>query len=185
MEDREILRLFAERDERAIAAADAQYGRGCFQIALQLLGSREDAEETVSDMWLQVWNAIPPAQPNNLFAYLSAAVRNCAIDRLKTRNAAKRGCGEVPAALDELAECIPSQENVVDTLDARMLQAAIEQFLDGLSANARTIFVERYTRLTPIAEIAEKFGISESKVKVTLMRVRRQLKYKLHMEGWI
>lgn len=185
MDDRGILRLFAERDERAIAAADAQYGRGCFRIALQLLGSREDAEEAVNDMWLQVWNAIPPAQPNNLFAYLSAAVRNCALDRMASKNAAKRGHGEAPAALDELAECIPARENLEETLDARMLQTAIEQFLDGLSANARTVFVERYTRLTPVAEIAEKYGISESTVKVTLLRVRKKLKHKLQKEGWI
>lgn len=115
MDDQTILRLFAERDERAIAAAETQYGRGCFQIAMQLLGSREDAEEAVSDMWLRVWNAIPPAQPDNLFAYLSAATRNCALDRLESRKAVKRGRGEIPAALDELAECIPSQENLEET----------------------------------------------------------------------
>ena len=57
--------------------------------------------------------------------------------------------------------------------------------LDGLSSDARTIFVERYTRLTPVSEIAGKFGVSESKVKITLMRVRKKLKTYLKKEGWL
>lgn len=185
MDDRNILRLFAARDERAIAAAEAQYGRSCLRIAMQLLESREDAEEAVSDMWLRVWNALPRTQPDNLFAYLSAVTRNCALDRIAAQNAVKRGGGELPAALDELSQCIPARDSVEEVLDARMLQEAVERFLDGLSADARTIFVERYTRLTPVTEIAEKFGISESKVKVTLTRVRKKLKHKLQKEGWL
>lgn len=185
MDDQKILRMFAARDERAIAAAEAQYGRSCLRVAMQLLESREDAEEAVSDMWLRVWNALPKAQPENLSAYLSAVTRNCALDRIASQNAVKRGGGEIPAALDELSQCIPARDSVEEALDARALQAVIEQFLDGLSADARTIFVERYTRLTPIAEIAETFGVSESKVKVTLTRVRKKLKHKLQKEGWL
>ena len=33
--------------------------------------------------------------------------------------------------------------------------------------------------------IAEKFGISESKVKITLMRTRKKLKAYLVKEGWL
>lgn len=185
MTDHKILKLFADRDERAIAAAQTQYGKGCYQIAFRVLESKEDAEEAVNDMWLRVWNTIPPAQPENLFAYLSAAAKNCAIDKLSRRNTVKRGSGERPAALDELAECIPADDDPEASVDAKLLRAAVSAFLDSISADARTIFVERYTRLTPVAEIAEKYGVSQSKVKITLMRVRKKLKTYLKKEGWI
>ena len=185
MNDTQILELFAARDERAISAAKKQYENGCFKIALQILQRREDAEEAVNDMWLKVWDSIPPAKPEKLFAYLSTAVRNCSLDLLASRNAAKRGAGEYPAALEELSECLAGAENPEQQLDAKLLRDAIGTFLSGISADARTIFVERYTRLTPVNEIAEKFGISTAKVKVSLMRTRNKLKTYLKKEGWL
>lgn len=182
MNDTQILELFAARDERAISAAKKQYENGCFKIALQILQRREDAEEAVNDMWLKVWDSIPPAKPEKLFAYLSTAVRNCSLDLLASRNAAKRGAGEYPAALEELSECLAGAENPEQQVDAKLLRDAIGTFLSGISADARTIFVERYTRLTPVNEIAEKFGISTAKVKVSLMRTRNKLKTYLKKE---
>ncbi len=183
--DAEILKLFAERDEQAIKQADKQYGKGCRKIAREILRNEEYAEEAVNDMWLRVWNSVPPAHPENLFAFLSAAVRNCALNRLEAKNAGKRGGGEIPLALEELSYCLPSAESVEEALDQKLLQAAIDRFLGGLSFDARTVFVERYTKLTPVSEIAERFGITESKVKVTLMRVRKKLKTYLKKEGWL
>ncbi len=185
MQDNEIIRLFLDRDEAAIKEADKQYGKGCRKIAREILGNPEDAEEAVNDMWLRIWNSIPPAEPENLFAFLSAAARNCALNRLEMKNAGKRGGGEIPQALEELSFCIPSGESVEEAIDGRMLRDSVNRFLDGLKFDARTVFVERYTKLTPVAEIAEKFHITESKVKVTLMRVRKKLKAHLKKEGWL
>ncbi len=185
MEDKAILELFRERDERAITQADQKYGKGCRKIVREILSDPQDAEETINEMWLRVWNAIPPAQPENLFAFLSAAARNCALNRAASMQSRKRGGGEQPKALDELSECIGSGESVEAAVDARMLTEAVERFLDALSAEKRMLFVERYTNLRPVAEIAAEFGLSESKVKVTLLRTRKKLKAYLEKEGFL
>ena len=185
MKDEAILQLFAERNERAISAADRKYGRGCRKIAMDVLGNPQDAEETVNEMWLRVWNAIPPAKPENLFAFLSASVRNCALNRIESNNSQRRGGGAVPQALEELSFCVAGSDSVEGTVDYHLLLAAVERFLDSLSADARTIFVERYTNLKPITEIAEEFCISESKVKVSLLRTRKKLKAFLKKEGFV
>ena len=44
MNDAEIIRLYWERDERAIPATAAQYGKYCIAIAKNILGNREDNE---------------------------------------------------------------------------------------------------------------------------------------------
>lgn len=185
MKDEAILELFQNRDERAIQYADQKYGRGCMKIARDILSSPQDAEEAVNDMWMRVWDAIPPARPENLFAFLSATVRNCALNRVIAKQTLKRGGGQQDAALDELAYCVPAGGSVEETVDAMLLRASIERFLDGLSSDARTIFVERYTNLKPVSEIAEEFRITESKVKVTLLRVRKKLRTFLKEEGWL
>ena len=53
----------------------------------------------------------------------------------------------------------------------------------ALPKEKRMIFMRRYWYLSPIAEIATDYSISESKVKMSLMRSRNELKTLLEMEG--
>ena len=48
----------------------------------------------------------------------------------------------------------------------------------------RELFIRRYWYLDSISALAESFGFSESKVKVTLSRLRAQLKKHLESEGY-
>ncbi|MBR3629760.1 MAG: RNA polymerase subunit sigma-70, partial [Oscillospiraceae bacterium] len=75
MEESEIIGLFWNRDEKAIAEAEKACGSYCFSIAENILHSREDAEECVSDTWLRSWNVIPPQHPNLLGAFLARITR--------------------------------------------------------------------------------------------------------------
>lgn len=74
--DEDILTLYNRRDEQAIAATQSKYGSYCRAVADRILRVREDAEECVNDTYLHAWNAIPPARPGSLRAFLGAIVRN-------------------------------------------------------------------------------------------------------------
>ena len=52
MEDTQIIDLFFSRDQQAIQQTEKKYGRLCYHIAWNILSSREDAEESVSDTYL-------------------------------------------------------------------------------------------------------------------------------------
>lgn len=107
MEDREIIDLFRQRPEEALSACSRLYGRYCRKIAENILHSPEDAHECVNETWLKAWNAIPPARPARLKAYLGRICRNIALDRYAAAHTQKRGGGAVEIALEELAEpCI-------------------------------------------------------------------------------
>lgn len=58
MEDQGIIDLFFERSEQAITETDKKYGGYCYAIAYNILSSREDSEESVSDTYLTAWNKI-------------------------------------------------------------------------------------------------------------------------------
>ena len=55
MNDIQIIRLYQIRDEKAIEESDKKYGSYCFAVANNILSSREDSEECVSDTWLRAW----------------------------------------------------------------------------------------------------------------------------------
>lgn len=63
MEDAQIIDHFFRRDPEAIRAAQEKYEKRCLAAARHILPDDRDAEECVSDVWLRLWNAIPPERP--------------------------------------------------------------------------------------------------------------------------
>lgn len=182
MDDEQLVGLFLLRSEDAIAEAERKYGRYCRAVAYNILGSREDSEECVSDALCRAWDSIPPNKPESMSAYLGRLTRNLALNRLEKLNAEKRGAGQTALALEELAECVPSENSVEREVDGALLTEAINRFLASLSVETRRIFVLRYWQLEPVKDISAALGISESKVKMTLLRTRRKLKTALERE---
>ena len=180
MDDSEIIRQYEARSEQAIRETQQKYGRYCAAIAGRILPSDEDCEECVSDVWQRAWNAIPPAKPRNLQAYLGRITRNLALERLRSAKTQKRG--GVVLALSELNECVPGGETAEDAVLRRQLSEAVNRFLAGLPAQKRAVFVLRYWYLYSAAEIARRTGIRESTVRTILFRLRQQLKTHLEKE---
>lgn len=183
MNDDNIIALFQTRSEDAIDALDERYGRACRSVSYRILNDRSDAEECVSDAYLAVWNAIPPAEPKPLFAFVCKIVRNLSLKRYAKNTAAKRG-GVYDVALEELEECLPSPDGVEDALAADELRQTIETFLSGLSAENRVIFMRRYWFSDPYEEIAGKVGLTTKNVSVRLTRIRRNLRQYLTERGF-
>ena len=183
--DTEIIGLLQKRDEAAISAVKEQYGPLCRQLALQILGNEQDADECLNDALLKLWNSIPPAEPEFLKAYLAATVRNLALNRRKAEHSIKRGGNQVPLVLDELAEVAPSAQDVTADVEQRLLQETIRAFIRALPDKQQRIFMQRYFYMMQLREIADENGISENSVTVTLHRLRRKLQDTLRKEQYI
>ena len=75
MEDRDIIALYLERNQEAIAETEKKYGRYCYSIAYNILCNSEDAKECVNDALMNAWNSIPPHRPDVLSAFLGKLTR--------------------------------------------------------------------------------------------------------------
>ncbi len=183
MEDEEIIALYLQRKEEAIAETAKKYGNYCRRIADNILSSREDAEECLNDTWLHAWNAIPPHHPPRLAFFLGKITRELSIDRCKAQAAQKRGAGEYPIALDELSEFLTASEQTVEqAVEAELVGKAISSFLRAQPVLYADVFILRYYHLFPIGQIAKALSISESKTKSILFRVRKKLRKYLESE---
>lgn len=184
MEDKEIIALYFARSENAISETALKYGGYCRYISENILHSREDAEECCNDAYFDAWQSIPPHNPQNLKTFLGKLTRNRAIKKLERCQAAKRGGGQIALILSELDECIPSDSTVEEKLQESVLLECINRYLLSLPSLHRKIFVRRYWYASSISDIAKQYAMSESKVKSTLFRLRKQLKVKLEKEGF-
>ena len=183
LEDSKIIDLYWARKEQALEETDAKYGNYCRTIARNILRNFEDTEECVSDTWLHAWNSMPPQRPGILSAFLGRITRNLSFDRCKYQQAAKRGGGALPLALDELGECIPSAQRVEYALEQKELTAAIDRFLRTLPEKDCNLFLRRYWYVDSISVIADRYGMKENTVKSILFRTREKLRKFLGEEG--
>jgi len=183
LDENRIVELFKKRDEAAIYEASRLYGNRLRAVAYRICGDEQMAEECENDAYLEAWNRIPPHEPKGyLFPFLAKIVRAKALNRIKQEDAKKRSA-ELVELSEELACCIPSKDDVESTLEAKELTSAINRFIRSLPGQKRNIFIRRYWYLDSIDKIAKDYGMSESKVKSLLFRLRNKLKIYLEKEN--
>ena len=179
MEDNEIIELYWQRSQQAIAETDGKYGGRLQSLSMNILHDREDAEECVNDTYLAVWESIPPRAPEYLFAYTAKICRNLALNRVEWNHAAKRDMVFVELS-EELGSLAP---DLSDGISRQELAKAIADFLNRQTKEQREMFVRRYWYGETIKELAESFGCRQGKVKSVLFRLRRGLRRELEKEG--
>ncbi len=182
MEDKSIIQMFWNREENAIRETDLKYRRMCYGISKNILGNHEDAEECLNDTYLTLWNTIPPKQPDNLMAYVAKVTRNHSLKRLEYYTAEKRDARGVVVPLEELEDVLPDN-GFSSQADEEAIGEHINRFLRGEGEDARNIFLRKYWFYDSIKDIAERFDISEAKVKSTLFYTRNRLKKYLIKRG--
>ena len=181
MDDNSIIKLLRQRDETALSELKQKYDKLCFYIAGNILSYREDIEECVNSAYYEVWNKIPPDDPDDLKTYLCHMIKNKALDKLKYNSAEKRN-SKFAVSLDELSECIPDYRE--DNGEEKALAETISRFLRAQDELHRKIFVRRYWYGDSLAKIAEYYGIKERTAATYLFRMRKKLKAYLKKEGY-
>lgn len=150
---------------------------------MKITPDHRDIEECLNDLYLRIWNSIPPDHPNCLSAYLARITRNIALDKY-SYNTAKMRNSDITIAFDELEPylCIKdsSMEHYVDEYSFKEF---INQFLRKQSKETRVFFIRRYWYGDSIKQIATENNVSEEKVKTSLFRTRNKLKLAMQKEG--
>lgn len=183
MEDRKIVSLLWQRAEQALEALAKKFGAGLQRLAMNILGSHQDAEEAVSDTYLAVWNTVPPQKPDPLSAYVYRLGKNTALKKHRDSTAQKRD-SRYDVSLDELAGCIAGC-SLEEEWEARELGRAIDRFLAQQTAQNRIIFLRRYWFGDSVKEIAALYAMKAGAVSVRLSRLREALRNYLQKEGFL
>lgn len=179
MDDNKIIELYNQRLESAIAKTKEKYNQYIYAIINNILHNEEDNEECLNDTYLRLWNSIPPAEPVCLKAYTGKIARNLALNRLRDLERNRKINDRAFMIMEEMH----SISSLEDTIDKINITEIINAFLKELSEEKRIMFIRRYWYFDSINEISDKMNVSESKVKMTLKRLREKLNKKICEEG--
>lgn len=184
MDDKYIVDLYWERDQKAISATEEKYGKYLLKIAFNILADTGDSAECVNDTYLCAWNSMPEHRPSVLSTYLGKITRQLSIDVFRKKGAQKRGCSQFALSLSELEDCVSGSDTTLNDAELNSLATSISEYLRSLSKEARTAFVCRYYFGDSLKDIAQYNDCSVSKIKSILYRTRIGLKEYLIGEGY-
>ncbi len=183
-DNQRIVELYLSRDEAAIAQTAEKFGRRLRALSYGIVNDQQTAEECENDTYMEAWNRIPPHEPRQyLYAFLARITRHLSLNCCRDRQRLKRRAFLYELSA-ELEQCILAPDDASCRLDERALGEAINGFLAGLSEEKRSVFVRRYWYMDSIADIAQRYSLSQSKVKTMLFRSRAQLRVYLEKEGY-
>jgi RNA polymerase sigma-70 factor (ECF subfamily) len=159
-------------DVGAYAQLVAKHKNLVFSIALKILNSREDAEETAQDCFIKVFHALRSFEKKSKFStWLYRIVYNAAIS--KTR---KKKLEMVPMdnyVIHNFTDD-PDEESMY-TLDSGLQKELIEKAMQKLTQDESLLIDLFYRGENSIEEISQITGLSMSNVKVRLHRIRKKL----------
>lgn len=164
MTDRELLSRLFSAPEEALAALSTRYSPLAAAMAGRLLpGRQSDIEEIAADTLIAIWKNGDTLNPDTLRGFVITTARNLAIDRWRQL----RRRDEVPLF----------DHDGVDSnfLEREVLTSALADYIRTLSPPDGEIFLRHYLLLETAAEIAERYGLTESAVRSRLHRVRQTL----------
>lgn len=156
-------------DSEALGALYDAFGAGLYRLAYRLTGSREDAEDTVHDVFVGLPEALDRYEERGRFgAWLRRVTARVALMRLRRHNH-RREVGLERA--DGVAAPVPPDR----TSDHAVLQAVV----NALPVALRSVLVLKETEGYSHAEIAEVLGITAVTSRVRLLRALRRVRREL------
>ena len=173
MRDEAIIRAIQRGDEGAIAGVITRYARLMWSVAgsvLRGVGSDQDVEECVADVFVYLWQHPDKFDPRrgSLRSWLAVVARSQAVDRCRAlaRSAA--------LPLDDGA--FSDQAGLWDGMLREETKAALASAIKTLDQPEQEIFLRRYYYDQKPKEIALALGIPGKKVENTLYRAKRKLR---------
>jgi RNA polymerase sigma-70 factor (ECF subfamily) len=178
--------LWKKVQEGDMSSFEVLYGKmfsGLCQYAFQLLNDRFLAEETVQDIFLNLWETHSQVYVHgvSLYKYMYRITHNRCMDILK-KNKTEKGLLVRLLPSDEwtyLTERYGFDDYLIEQIEADETAALIDRIVEQLPAQCREIFMLSRNEEKTNEEIAQQLGLSESTVRVQLYRAVRKIQEKL------
>jgi RNA polymerase sigma-70 factor, ECF subfamily len=165
----------------SFAALINQYDRHIYRLALNITGNQEDAEDVLQDSFLKAYTNLAQFQGNSRFyTWLVRIAVNEALMKLRKRRGASWVSLDEPVETEDRSlmpqEIADWADNPEESYAKAELQDILNQTMQKLEPQFRTVFVLRDVENLSTEETAKMLGLSVPAVKSRLLRARLKLR---------
>lgn len=182
MTDREIHLMIVDSRKDGFKALFQQYQNYVYAIVwgrLRTVGTAEDAEECISDIFAQIFLHYDDIEEGSLQAYIGAVAKNKAVDYFRRLRNESNFCSD---GEDELLQ-LNSDDNVEDDIEKLEINRILYDKIRLLGEPDSTIVIMKYFYGRKSKDIAKQVNISPVAVRVRLNRALKKLRRFLTDEG--
>lgn len=173
--DQELIDRLKKGDKSAFREIYARYSQIVFNLAFRMLRSREEAEEVVQEIFLQVWNRAESYDSGRgaISTWIVNIARSRSIDRLRTL-----GFREQTTELDE--ERVNSKSDLSRIIEDREeSKKIIRDALDSLPDNQRQaiemVYFEGLTHIEAAERLNEPVGTIKTRIRLGVAKLKEKI----------
>ena len=159
-------------DVGAYAYLVDRHKKMAFNIAKQIIGNREDAEEVTQDAFLKAYQALDTYKGESKFStWLYRIIYNAAISKMRKKKLNVTSIDEDYSATVN----VKSTQSALQSLANEEQKNYINRALDKMNGDEKLIVTLFYLEENSVDEVSEVTGLSVANVKVKLHRSRKKL----------
>jgi RNA polymerase sigma-70 factor, ECF subfamily len=162
----ELIERIGKRDKSAFGEVYDRYSSLVMNIAWRILGERHEAEDTLQEVFLQVWNDAATFDPNRggVSNWIGTITRSRAIDRLRSRKSRHYIDPALEDPLD-LANDLVNPGRPEEIMESRLL---VSRAIAALTEEQRVAIELAYYEGMSQSEIAETLGTPLGTIKTRI-----------------
>ena len=175
--DVELLHAIARGDEQALASLYDRYRVILFSLVLRILHSRDDAEDVLQELFLQVWKRASDFDESRgrPFTWLVTLARSRAIDRLRSLSARDRAVTESvrAAAPDEWVDAV---DDAIRSEQSAVVRRALAELPEEQRRALLLAYFEGLTQTEIAARLGAPLGTIKTRMRSGMLKLRELLR---------
>ena len=173
-----IIRRVQHGDTECFSLLVAEYEKKAFNVAMQMVGDREDAQDLTQEAFIKAYTSLNSFRGDSRFSsWLYRILANVCLDfkrrqaRRPSRSLTMEDDDGDPVDLDIADESQSPQA----LLERKLTREAVRRGLDTLPDEQRQILLLREIQGLSYEEIGEAMGLEAGTVKSRIFRARKKL----------
>ena len=175
IEDVDLLKAIARQDETALAELYDRYRLILFGLLVRILNSREEAEDVLQEVFLQVWRRAADFDETRgrPFTWLVTLARSRGIDRL--RNLAARERVALAGAREASEEVSDAMADAFRSEQRGLVTSALDQLPDEQRRPLMLAYFEGLTQSEIASKLNAPLGTVKTRMRTGLSKLRELL----------
>jgi len=173
--DKALIEQVKKGDKSAFKEIYSRFSQVTYNLALRMLRDKDDSEEVVQEIFLQVWNKAQSYDPERgaLSTWILNIARSRSIDKLR-----KVGYRSRDIEIDE--EKVNSNEDFSSTIENReennnVIREALESLPENQRIAIELVYFDGLTHVEAAEKLQEPVGTIKTRIRLGVMKLKERI----------